>query len=93
MPGENQFRFTQPHHLLRVERPRRVLEQLFLPGVDLVRVNLVAMGQINNRRLFPHRLQGDFRLQRRVDLASRLLCPHPLRLSNEAATFQLSPWS
>jgi hypothetical protein len=26
--------------------------------------DLVAMGQISNRRLFPHRLQGDFRLQR-----------------------------
>jgi hypothetical protein len=55
-------------------------------------VDLVALGQIGYRRLFPHRLQGNLRLQGRVNLASRLR-HGSLRLSNGAADFQLSPWS
>jgi hypothetical protein len=47
--------------------------------------------EVKGRRLVPHRLQGDFGVQRRVDLASRFLRHHPLRLANEAATFLLLP--
>src|SRR4030095_10783933 len=43
-----------------------------LPGLDLVRVHLVALRQIAHCRLLPQRLQRDLRLQRRVNLPSRL---------------------
>ena len=69
-----------------------LLQQLLLPGINLVRVNLVALRQIRHRRLLPQRLQGDLRLQRRVDLPSRLL-HHPLRLSRRNGSLQLSPRS
>ena len=60
--------------------------------VDLVGMDLVALGQIGHRRLFSIRFQRDLRLQGAVNLASHLR--HPLlRLSNGAADFQLSPWS
>src|SRR5438874_4447180 len=58
----------------------RLLLQLLLPGVNLVRVNFVTLRQVCHRRLLPQRLQGDPRLQPRLDLASRLL-HHPLRLA------------
>src|SRR5512133_1073735 len=41
-----------------IKRPRRVLQQLLLPGINLVRVNLVARRQLSHRRLLPQRLQG-----------------------------------
>ncbi|MBL8666764.1 MAG: hypothetical protein JNM48_04815 [Rhodospirillales bacterium] len=44
----------------RLKRTRRVVQQLLLPGVDLVRVNLIAHGEISHRRLLPQRLQGVF---------------------------------
>src|SRR6516162_818925 len=75
-----------------IEGARRVLQQLLLPGIDLVGMDLVALGKVGHRRLFPNRFQRDLRLQGAVNLASRLR--HPLlRLSNGAADFQLSPWS
>jgi hypothetical protein len=65
----------------RVERPARVLEQLLLPGVDLVRMNLVLPRQIGGGRFLTDRGERNLRLGRRVDLPSRLLRHHPLRLS------------
>jgi hypothetical protein len=56
----------------RIERPAGVLEQLLLPGVDLIRTNLV---------LPPSRTERDPRFGRRVNLPSRLLGHRPLRLS------------
>lgn len=50
----------------RIERPRRLLHKLLLPGVYLVGMNLIARGQFGHRRLLPQRLQGDLRLQRRI---------------------------
>jgi hypothetical protein len=50
-----------------------------------------SAGPNSRRRLLPRRLQRDFRLQRRINLASRLLRHHPLRLVNKAANFQLTP--
>jgi hypothetical protein len=44
-------------------------------------MNLIALRQIGNRRLFPQHLQGDLRLQRRVNLPSRPLRYLSLRLS------------
>jgi len=60
--------------------------------VDLVGMELVALGQIGHSRLFPNRFQRDLRLQGAVNLASHLR-HRLLRLSNGAADFQLSPWS
>ena len=37
---------------LRIKRPRRIVQQLLLPGVDLVRMNLVALRQVVHCRLF-----------------------------------------
>src|SRR6516162_3829815 len=75
-----------------IEGARRVLQQLLLPGIDLVGMDLVALGKVGHRRLFPNRFQRDLRLQGAVNLASRL--HHGLlRLPNGAADFQLSPWS
>ena len=54
--------FTAP----ALKGSRRLVEQLLLPRVNLVRVDLVALRQIGHRRLLPQRLQGDLRLQRRV---------------------------
>src|SRR5208337_4317015 len=65
---------------LRVERPRRMVLQLLLPGIDLVRMHLIALRQVGYSRLLTQRFQRDLRLQRRIDLPSRLL-HRPLRLS------------
>src|SRR5271169_6029642 len=77
----------------RIERPRRMVQKLFLPGVDLVGMNLMALRQVAYRRLLPHRLESDLRLQRRINLPSRLrhlpLRPVPFG----ADFFQLSHWS
>ena len=54
--------------------------KLLLQGVDLVRMDLVRLGQVRHRRLLSNRLQGDPRRQRRVGLRSRSL-HDPLRLS------------
>src|SRR5262249_44339319 len=51
-----------------LERPRRLLQKLLLPGVNLVGMDLIALGQIGHGRLLPQRLQGDLRLQHRVNL-------------------------
>ena len=51
----------------RVESARRVLQELLLPGVNLVRTDFVAVRQLGDRRRFPHRLQGDLRLQTSID--------------------------
>src|SRR4029077_5630753 len=69
----------------RVKGPGRLFQKLLLPGIDLVRVNLIALGQIGHRRLLPHGFQRDLCLQCRVDLPSRLRRHHALRLSNGAA--------
>ena len=52
------------------KRPRCLLK-LLLPGANLIRMHLIALGQVGHRRLFLQRLQCNFRLQRRVDLPSR----------------------
>src|SRR5208337_5692064 len=57
---------------LRIKRPRRMVQQLLLPGVNLVGMNLMALRQVGYRRLFAQRLQRNLRLQRRVNLPSRL---------------------
>jgi DNA-binding transcriptional LysR family regulator len=70
-----------------------MIQQLFLPGVDLVRMNLMALRQIAYRRLLPHRRPRDLRLQNRINLPSRLrhlpLRPVPFG----ADFFQLCHWS
>jgi hypothetical protein len=43
-----------------VEGPRRVFQKLLLPGVKLVRMDVVALRQVRDRRLFAHRLQAIF---------------------------------
>src|SRR5262249_34941170 len=51
----------------------RMLQQLLLPGVDLVGMDLIALSQIGNRRLVPERFQRNPRLQCRVDPPPRSL--------------------
>jgi hypothetical protein len=48
------------HANLRIKRPRRMVQQLLLPGVNLVGMNLMALRQVGYRRLFAQRLQRDF---------------------------------
>src|SRR5438876_7485585 len=55
--------------------------------------NLIALGKIDHRRLFPKRLHGDLRLQCSVDLTPRLLRHRPLPLAKERQLIQLNPWS
>jgi hypothetical protein len=33
----------------------RLIQELLLPGINLVRMNLIALGQIGDCRLFPRR--------------------------------------
>src|SRR5947209_2362000 len=73
-----------------LERPRRLIEQLLLPRIDLVGMHLIALRQIGNRRLLPQRLQRDLRLQPRIDLPSRPLRHAPLRRSDETAQNPIS---
>jgi hypothetical protein len=65
----------------RVELLARVLEQLLLPGVDLVRMNLVLPRQIGGGRSLTNRGERNPCLGRQLDLPSRLLRHHPLRRS------------
>jgi hypothetical protein len=81
----------------RVKGARRVVLQLLLPGIDLVRVNLIPRRQIGDRRFDPlrgsnpQRFQGNLRLQRRINLPSRLRRHHPLRLSRQNGTLPTTP--
>jgi hypothetical protein len=74
-----------------------VVLQRILPGIDLVRVNLIPRRQIGDRRFDPllgsnpQRLQGNLRLQRRINLPSRLRRHHPLRLSRQNGTLPTTP--
>src|SRR5258707_13101145 len=60
-----------------IKGPGRLLYKLLLPRVNLVRVNLVAHRKVRHRRLLPQRLQGNSRLQRRINLPSRSLAHLP----------------
>ncbi len=46
----------------RVEGARSLILKLLLPGVNLVGMDLVALRQVDNRRLLPQRLKRDLRL-------------------------------
>src|ERR1700746_3826111 len=73
-----------------VEGPRRLIEELLLPGVNLIGMDLIALGEIGHRRVLPQRLQCNLRLQRRVDLPSCSLRHSPLRrLPTERPEIQL----
>ena len=63
-----------------LKRPGHLILKLLLPRIYLIRVYLLALSQISRRRLFLQRLQRDLRLQRRIDLPSRL-AHNPLRLA------------
>jgi hypothetical protein len=54
-----------------LEGSGRLVLQLLLPRIDLVRMNLVALRQTRHSRLLPQRFQGDLRLQPRINLPSR----------------------
>ncbi len=56
---------------LHIECARCEILKLFLPGVQ-VRMNLMALRLIGHRRLLAQRLQSNLRLQRRINLPSRL---------------------
>src|SRR6266446_8156427 len=60
-----------------VKGPRRLLQKLLLPRVDLVRVNFIANRKVRHRRLLPQRHQRNSRLQRRINLPSRPLAHLP----------------
>jgi hypothetical protein len=42
-----------------LESPRRLIQELLLPGVNLVRMNLVPLRQVGHRHLLPQRFQRD----------------------------------
>src|SRR5277367_3632887 len=85
-------RFRVPSHP-EIKRPRRLILKLLLPGVSLVRMDLVALRNVRDRRLLPQCLQRDLRLQSGVNPPPRLLRHRSLRLSNGAAVLQLNPRS
>ncbi len=72
-------RFRVPPHP-GIERPPRLILKLLLPGVNLVRMDLVALRKVRDRRLLPQRLQRDLRLQSAVNPPPRLLRHRSLRL-------------
>ena len=45
----------------------RLIPELLLPGINLVRMNLITLRQISHRRMLAQRLQRDLRLQRRIN--------------------------
>jgi hypothetical protein len=67
-----------------------VLKLLF-PGVDLVRMYLIALRQIGHARLLAQRLPGDLRLQSCIDPPSRPLSHRPLRLIRDGAFSNYAP--
>src|SRR5512144_827152 len=70
-----------------------MVEALLLPGIDLIRMDAVPGRQLRHRRLLAHRLQGDPRLECRIELPSRS-AHHPLRLLRRNGTsLHLSRWS
>jgi len=46
------------------EQARDVVENLLLPGMDLVRMHVVPLRQLRNRRILAQRLKGNLRLER-----------------------------
>lgn len=66
-----------------VKGRRSMIHKLLLPAVNLVRMDLAAVRQLSHRRLIASNLQGDLRLPRQVDLASRLLSHRSLRYPTE----------
>src|SRR6185437_1779925 len=81
------------HPDLGIEHPRRMVQQLLLPRIDLVRMNLVTLRQVVHCRLLAQRLDRNLRLQPRVNLPSRLRHV-PLRSKPFGADFlQPSQWS
>jgi hypothetical protein len=71
-------RFRVPPHP-GIERPRRLILKLLLPGVNLVGMDLVALRKVRDRRLLPQRFQRDLRLQSGVNPPPRLLRHRSLR--------------
>jgi hypothetical protein len=57
------------------EELRRVLEELPLPTVGLIRMNPATGRQLRDHRLFPHRLNGDLRLEGRIEALPLYLPP------------------
>src|SRR6185437_15733078 len=81
------------HPDLGIEHPRRMVQQLLLLRIDLVRMNLVTLRQVVHCRLLAQRLDRNLRLQPRVNLPSRLRHV-PLRSKPFGADFlQPSQWS
>src|SRR5271166_2829088 len=50
------------------EQARRIVENLLLPGINLVRMHPVPLRQFRNRRILPQRLERNLRLERRIKL-------------------------
>jgi hypothetical protein len=63
-----------------VKGSRRLILELLLPAVNLVRVNFVPLRQLADRHLLAQRLKGDLGLQASINLPSRPLRLLPLRL-------------
>src|SRR5471030_3243279 len=56
---------TQSTHAAR-EQARHVVENLLLPGINLVRMNPVPLGQLWHSRVLAQRLQRNLRLERGI---------------------------
>ena len=65
--------------------PRRLVQQLLLPCLNLVRVDLVALRQVRHRRLLSRCPQCDRRRQRCIDLPSCSFRHDSLRLADGMA--------
>src|SRR5208283_1956230 len=50
------------------EQARDVVENLLLPGINLVRMHPVTLRQLRNRRILAQRLKRNLRLERRIKL-------------------------
>ena len=50
------------------EQDCRIVENLLLPGINLVRMHPVPLRQFRNRRILAQRLKRNLRLERRIKL-------------------------
>src|SRR5208283_2406090 len=77
------------------EQARDVVENLLLPGINLVRMHPVPLRQFRNRRILAQRLERNLRLERRIKLLAclRHFSLHRLRQSRTFHTLADGPKS
>ena len=60
------------------EQARRIVENLLLPGINLVRMHPVSLRQFRNRRILAQRLNRNLRLERRINFLRDFVIPRSI---------------